>query len=99
MTVGLQIFNGDGSLLVEFTDKLSRFHGTATVNSTTSQPNGSVSVPGIADDGTWALFVLPNNTEGAPNIETRINNGSFTWQRSVFAPNQTLTETVWIFRT
>lgn len=75
MTQGLQVWDASGVLVLEVTDRLTRF-----VASGSYQPPAAaglqtvfVSVPGMANDGTWVA--IATSGPGAGNPVTIVNGG------------------------
>lgn len=82
MSSGLQVFSAAGATLLDTTDKLLRYVGTYAISAASGVNSGTVSVPGMADDGTWFVYTgVDDPTWGATPIYAIIGAGSFTWYR------------------
>lgn len=59
MPAGLQIFDASGNLIVDLTDRLTQFAGSATI---TAGSSGSVSITGMGSGNkVWCSFVPDSN--------------------------------------
>lgn len=56
MSYGLRVWDAAGSLVLDVTDRLTRYHGAYSCTLGGYGTHQDVTVPGIADDGTWAAF-------------------------------------------
>lgn len=54
MSYGLQVFDANGGVVVDVSDRLTRLHSEYAVTISPGQ-TVFVSVPGMATDGTWAI--------------------------------------------
>lgn len=54
MAYGLQTYDSAGNSIITITDRLSRLFGVYSIN-LGSRQGTTVSVPGMATDGTWGL--------------------------------------------
>lgn len=84
MPAGLQVWDANGRLVADFTDRLMRFHSRGE---TTAPYNSSrfIVVPEMSADGSWyvASFGMTPFASGsgrlwAPDVVTAIGNGGFT---------------------
>lgn len=73
MPQGVQVFNADGSLQFEFSDRVMRILTVQAVGSL----NGSVSNSEITTSGTSAGIVKNDPDKRVPNVT--VNNGSVAW--------------------
>lgn len=91
MSYGLQVWNSSGQLILDVSDRLSRFIQSVTV---TLAPGASITVPitGYTTDGTW--FVYATSYIYVTIVE--VNNGIYLKNSS--QTNQTITTTIYIFR-
>jgi hypothetical protein len=55
MAYGIEIYNADGSVLVTLDTRLARVHSRVTVPTIPANSSVTVSVPGLALDGTWFI--------------------------------------------
>ena len=98
MAQGLQIFNGNGFLMLDITDRLPKFLGTANISSSAS--SGTVYNSEIGDGDLWWFIVSSSypDKETTLGAETEYHyptitkgNGCFTWQ---FPPGKNLSCTI-----
>lgn len=75
MPQGLQTFYADGRIQLDLTDRLTRFitSGTYTPPAGTGLRTAFVSVPGMANDGTW--IAIASSGPGAGNPVTIVSGG------------------------
>lgn len=81
---GLQLFNKNGKLIIDVTDRLLRFHSRVTKSINTYNTgshsavtaNGSVAVPGMLDNGSWIV----NEAIGSTIFNVKVTNGAITFQ-------------------
>lgn len=73
MPQGIQVFNADGSLQFEFSDRVVRVLTVQSVGTA----NGSVSNSEITTSGTSAGIIKNDPGKRAPNVT--VNNGSVAW--------------------
>lgn len=59
MPAGLQVFNPDGKLRLEITDRLTALHSTYSLPVWTDGSTRTISVPGIVPDPYW-MATCPN---------------------------------------
>lgn len=57
MSYGLRVWDAAGNLTLDVSDRLSRYFGSYSVTTNGHIDSQNISVPGIADDGTWAVRV------------------------------------------
>ena len=55
MSYGLRVWDASGNLMVDVTDRLTRFVTSATVSFTTTsaEPDKYIYITGMVNDGTW----------------------------------------------
>ena len=71
MSYGLQVFDASGGVVLDVSDRLTRFYADYSVSITPGQPV-YIPVPGMVDDGTWA--VIPQ----AYIVNVLVGSGGFT---------------------
>ena len=59
MSTGLALYKADGSLIFDTNNRILRLIGqyTVTFPSGVTDPSISISIPGITNDGTWAVLL------------------------------------------
>ena len=72
MAYGLQVRNNAGTIMIDVNSRLSRYVGSYVVSVSYPTPR-FVSVPGMANDGTWFVVCVGSQ----PYISITINSGSF----------------------
>lgn len=79
--MSIQVFNQSGNLLLNVTDRITRYVGTYyVVAGPYPQNSGFVAVPGMADDGTWLAY--GDLSAFGPPVYIFIGAGGFSWQRA-----------------
>lgn len=79
MPSGLQVFDENGNIVLDLTDRLFRYVGSGTITTSNGDVNAhfkssaSVSVPGMSMDGSWLVQAYANGTE----INVCVNSGGF----------------------
>lgn len=96
MSNGLQVFDDAGTLMFDTSDRLARYVTTYTVSVVFPATTGTVTVAGLADDGTWLVFPGASSTGISLPIYLTIGSGSFTWTR--YAATGSFTVPVTIMR-
>lgn len=62
MSQGIKVWDAAGQLILDVTDRLSRYHSTIVLSSIAPRASGTFSVPGYALDGTWFFFIRDRST-------------------------------------
>jgi hypothetical protein len=93
--VSAQVFHANGALLLDVSDRLTRFHSSYQLNAAAATQNGFISVAGMSTDGTWVAYC--GMATGAPDIYIVIGSGGFTWYR--FGTIGVLTSKITVLRT
>lgn len=76
MTQGLQVFDASGVIVLDVTDRLTRFIVSGSYQAPTgssSFPTVFVPVPGMANDGTW--IAVASSGPGSGNPVTIVSGG------------------------
>lgn len=89
MAYGLRTFDGFGNLIVDITDRLTRYVASAYV-SLGPQSSTFVFVSGMSDDGTWAVIGMQNF------LGVKYGNNGFTVSNS--SASSTVAANLYIFR-
>lgn len=92
MPYGVRIWDGSSNLILDTTDRITRFVTSITPGTIAPTTTVTYSVPGIVDDGTWFLVVLntwrPSDSAQysdihmtiiPDNISVRNINGTTAW--------------------
>lgn len=77
MSYGLRVWNSSGQIRLDTSARLARYHSFYT-GSILPNNSATVSVPGLANDGTWSVQVELAGAYNATDVDISINNGGFT---------------------
>jgi hypothetical protein len=75
MSQGLKIYNEAGDVRLDTTMRLARYHSFYT-GYLAADTSTTVSVPGLADDGTWSIAFEPQGGFSGSDVEVTVSPGS-----------------------
>ena len=83
--------------MLDISDRLYTLHSSYSVSVPFGTNSGTVSVPGMAADGTWLVVSSFNSAPGGfyPGVYLKVQAGGFAWTRGDLG---TYTATVQVYR-
>jgi hypothetical protein len=98
VSFGLQVFNDGGGLILDISDRLTRYVTTHTLSAPSGTNSGWIAVSGMADDGTWYVYCGVSSPLGGgpPDVYITIGSGGYTWTR--YGAIGTLTTVITVMR-
>jgi len=83
--------------MIDTQDRLANYIATFTLSASPSTNSGTISVSGMANDGTWFVYSNLGTAGASADVYITINSGSFTWTR--YDNVGTLTTKITVMRT